>query len=77
LRLYHLSSRLLARSFRAEYVDESKLDKVCAETVPLKISTILKKTELDSWGGAAQTLDGEPRPSPAAVCRAMRLCWAS
>jgi hypothetical protein len=35
--------------FHAEYVDESQLDEVCAETVPLKISTILKKTQLDSW----------------------------
>jgi hypothetical protein len=35
--------------FHAEYVDESHLDEVCAETVPLKISTILKKIELDTW----------------------------
>ena len=35
--------------FHAEYVDESQLDEVCAETVPLRISTILKNNELDAW----------------------------
>jgi len=35
--------------FHAEYVDESQLYEVCADTVPLRISTILKKTELDAW----------------------------
>jgi len=33
----------------AEYVDEAQLDEVCAETVPLGLSTILKRIELDPW----------------------------
>jgi hypothetical protein len=35
--------------FHVEYVDASRLDEVCAETVPLGFSTILKKVELDAW----------------------------
>jgi len=35
--------------FHAEYVDASRLDEVCDETVPLGFSTILKNVELDAW----------------------------
>lgn len=35
--------------FHAEYVDASQLADVCDVTVPLRLSTILKHLDLDSW----------------------------
>jgi hypothetical protein len=35
--------------FHAEYLPEGKLEQVCAATVPLGLSTILKRLDLDAW----------------------------